>query len=274
MSELKVAISLALVGLLSLTAPGQARAAGEGGDEEATPAADPEAEATPTEAPAEGEAGAVVKQTNKRKWGVGARLRYVFVPQAMLNLFLQHSTSMNSVGFGAEVVGRKGDSDIVFGLEYDGASPENGLYQDKGDDPGQCLLDSGKCPDYTRFDGLGMIGLDASFIWHANLSSKVQLRYGGGLGIGIVTGALYKTKMRCPAGTTNDDLDDPNACGDPNVGANQVEPEKKSDDVPPVVPIINALIGARFLISDNLAVNVETGFRDVFYLGMGADWIF
>lgn len=275
MSELKVAISLALVGVLSLAAPGRARAAGDG-DEAATPATDPEGEATPTEPPTEGEgeAGAVVKQTNKRKWGVGARLRYVFVPKAMLNLFLQHSTRMDSVGFGAEVVGRKGDSDIVFGLEYDGASPENGLYQDKGDDPGLCTLDAGKCPDYYRFDGLGMIGVDASFIWHANLSSKVQLRYGGGLGIGIVTGAMYKTKMRCQPGTTNSSLDDPNACGDPTVPANQVSPEEKSSDVPPVVPIINALIGARFLISDNLAVNVEGGFRDLFYLGMGADWIF
>jgi hypothetical protein len=274
MSELKVAISLALVGLLSFAAPGAARAATDGGDEEATSATDPEAEATPTEAPSE-EGSAVVKQTNKRKWGVGARLRYVFVPQAMLNLFLDHSTSMNSVGIGAEVVGRKGDSDIVFGLEYDGASPENGLYQDKGDDPGLCNSgngDQGKCPDYTRFDGLGMIGLDASFIWHANLSSKVQLRYGGGLGIGIVTGAMYKTKMKCATGTTLGDLDDPNACGDPKT--NFVTPEEKSDDVPPVVPIINALFGARFLVSDNLAVNVETGFRDVFYLGMGADWIF
>jgi hypothetical protein len=271
MSELKVAISLALVGVLSLAAPRPAGAAGGDDEEETTPAAEPsEGEATPPE----GEGGTLVKQSNKRKWGVGARLRYVFVPQAMLNLFLEHSTSMNSVGFGAEVVGRKGESDIVFGIEYDGASPENGLYQDKGDDPGLCTSDAGKCPDYTRFDGLGMIGLDASFIWHANLSSKVQLRYGGGLGIGIVTGAIYQTKMRCQPGTTVSDLDDPNACGDPTVGANQVEPEKKSDDVPPVVPIINALIGARFLISDNLAVNVETGFRDLFYLGMGADWIF
>jgi hypothetical protein len=273
MSELKVAISLALVGVLSLAAPQEARAEGDGGDDEAaTPAA--EGEATPTEAPAEGESEGVVKKSNKRKWGVGARLRYVFLPKAMLNLFLEHSTSMSSVGFGAEVVGRKGDSDIVFGLEYDGASPEDGLYQDKGDDPGLCTSDSGTCPDYTRFDGLGMIGVDASFIWHANLSSKVQLRYGGGLGIGIVTGAIYQTKMRCQPGTTVSDLDDPNACGDHNVGANQVEAEKKSSDVPPVVPIIIALFGARFLISDNLAVNVETGFRDVFYLGMGADWIF
>ncbi len=270
MLERKRAISLALVGLLSLGTPALALAAegeGEGGeDETASPPSEP-AETPPEEG---SEGSALVKKTNKRHWGVGARLRYVFVPKAMLNLFLAHSTSMNSVGFGAEVVGRKGDSDIVFGIEYDGASPENGLYQDKGDDPGQCQADSGKCPDFTEFDGLGMIGLDVTFIWHAQLSSRVQLRYGGGAGVGIVTGAVYQTKKFCPPGTTNDSLDDPNKCATTLPG----ETRKKSDSVPPVVPIISALIGARFLISDNLSLNAEFGFRDVLYLGMSTDWIF
>ena len=273
MSERKRAISLALVGLLSLGAPALAHAAGDGDDDSSAAPADPaEGEAAPpSEAPAE---ESLVKKSNKRRWGVGARVRYVFVPEGMLDLFLAHATSMSSVGIGAEVVGRKGDSDIVFGIEYDGASPSNGLYQDKGDDAKNCLANHDQCPDYTRFDGLGMIGIDAQFIWHANLSEKVQLRYGGGLGIGIVTGAIYQTKMACPTTVSNDNLDDPNACGDPTNPGAQIEPEKKSDDVPPVVPIISALFGARFLISDNLAVNVDAGFRDVFYLGMGADWIF
>jgi hypothetical protein len=254
-----------LVGLISLGTSTVALADETGGDEEAGTASESE----PSEAPPAEEAVNAVAKGNKRQWGVGARLRYVFVPEGVLNLFLDHSTSMNSVGFGAEIVGRKGDTDIVFGIEYDGASPENGLYQDKGDDPSNCAaVDPGNCPDYTEFDGLGMIGIDASFIWHAKLSSRVQLRYGGGLGIGIVTGSIYQTKRACPAGTTIDDLDDPNACSD------VIEARKESEDVPPVVPIINALLGARFLISENLSLNVETGFRDVFYLGMGTDYIF
>ena len=119
-----------------------------------------------------------------------------------------------------------------------------------------------------------MIAIDVQWIWHAQLSDRVQLRYGGGLGIGIVTGAIYQTKMRCGTSVTLSDLDNPNACGDPTMAANQVEPEKKSDSVPPAVPIINALFGARFLVSDNIAVNVDAGFHDFFFLGMGADYIF
>src|SRR5262245_42999240 len=100
MSERKRAISLALVGLLSLGAlPSMALAQEGGGEEEAAPPS--EGEATPS---AEGgEETVLTKKSNKRRWGVGARLRYVFVPEAMLNLFLAHSTAMNSVGFGAEV---------------------------------------------------------------------------------------------------------------------------------------------------------------------------
>jgi hypothetical protein len=266
MSYRKRAISLALMGAFSLAVP----AYGLAQEEESPPSAsEPEPAAPePSEEVISGTA------SNKRQWGVGARLRYVFVPQGLLDLFLAHSTTMTSVGIGAEVVGRKGDTDIVFGIEYDGASPDDGLYQDKGDDPGLCPTDPSKCPDYTEFDGLGVIGLDASFIWHARLADRIHLRYGGGLGLGIVTGSIYQTKMRCPSTTTNDTLDDPNACGNPGNPGDQVEPRKESDDVPPVVPIINVLLGARFLVTDNLSLNLEAGFRDVFYVGLGSDWVF
>jgi hypothetical protein len=264
-------ISLALLGVmtvggLTLGTPSLARAQ----DEEN---AEPPAEETSAEPGSEASDGSedlptVTRNANKRRWGVGARFRYVFLPAGVLELFLDHATSLSSVGFGAEVVGRKGNFDIVFGLEYDNVSPSDGLYQDKGDDPGDCGTNNDACPDFTRFDGLGVIALDANFVWHTKLASKIDLRYGGGLGIGIVTGDLYQTKKVCPPGTTIGDLDDPNAC------PTTLEAEKKSDDVPPVVPIVSLLLGVKFQVTDNVAINVETGFRDVFFLGAGTDWIF
>jgi len=268
MSSRKQSISFALVAVMSLGLPAIA-AAQDDPEGEGEPSA---AEPTPGEdgsAPADADSSSLVRNPNKRRWGVGARLRYVFVPQGVLNLFLDHSTSMNSVGFGAEVVGRKGDFDIVFGLEYDGASPSDGLYQDKGDDAGNCDTNTDECPDYTEFDGLGVIALDASFIWHAKITDKIQFRYGAGIGIGIVTGTMYQTKRLCPGVTSNDDLDNPDACN-----GDIIEARHESEDVPPVVPIINVLLGARFAISEDISLNVETGFRDVFYLGMGADYFF
>jgi hypothetical protein len=271
-------ISLALLGVLTVGGftLGAPRAAWAQDEENAEPPAEEgSAETGSGEA---GEAGSgeaddgtsIARPTNKRRWGVGARFRYVFLPAGVLELFLDHATSLSSVGFGAEVVGRKGNFDLVFGIEYDSASPEDGLYQDKGDDPGDCGTNADTCPDFTHFDGLGMIALDANFIWHTKLADKIDLRYGGGLGIGIVTGAIYQTKRFCPANVETGDLDDPNSCPTTLPG----ESEKKSDDVPPVVPIVSLLLGVKFQVTENIGINVETGFRDVFFLGAGTDWIF
>jgi hypothetical protein len=204
----------------------------------------------------------VVAPAAKRQWGVGARLRYIFLPRSVVELFVDKGTGMNSVGVGGELVTRKGNFDIVFGLQYDSLAANNGLYQDKGDDPGQCTADPDKCPDLREFENFGMISVDASFIWHTDITEKIQLRYGAGIGLGIMTGKMYLTETRCPPGTTLEDLDSVSSC--PTSGAREEE-----EDVPPVLPIINLLVGARFMLADNISFNVETGFRDVFYLGAG-----
>jgi hypothetical protein len=217
--------------------------------------------------PAPAEAPSVTKDPNRRRWGVGARLRYVFVPAGFLELFnLTHATSMNSIGVGGEVVTRKGDFDIVFGVEYDGASPSDGLYLKKGDNiqsPG---------PDFVKFDGLSAIGFDASFLWHAKLSDKVQLRYGGGLGINIVLGDVLQTDMNCDPGTQPSDLDDPATPKCHPLPGGKVN--QKSNDVPPVVPIVNLILGARFKVAEGFSLNVEAGFHDMFFVGVSSDYVF
>src|SRR5262250_1270501 len=108
--------------------------------------------------------------------GVGGRFRYIFLPSAVLNLFLGHSTSMNSFAAGGEVIRRKGNLDIVFGLEYANISPSNGLYLEKGKNPA-LMTDQ---PDYVTFDNFSMISLDGTFIWHSDLADWMQFRYGTG----------------------------------------------------------------------------------------------
>ncbi len=200
------------------------------------------------------------------KIGLGVRVRDVFMPQAVLNLFLDHSTSMNQYGIGAEVVRRKGDFDIVFGLEYDSVQPANGLYLKSGDNPSGCVPGD-TCPDYITFKNFSLLGLDASFIWHYKITDMVQLRYGAGIGVGFVLGELDKTHTQCGGGTTVGQLDDPNAC-------TKVGGMIKSGDVPPVVPIVNVQLGARIKVNKQLGVNLEAGFRDVFFFGLGTDYIF
>jgi hypothetical protein len=262
MSTSKRLISLALCSLLGL---GSTTAlAQEGGEAEGEEGAEPMGEETPEDADG---TPVVVAPTQKRQWGVGARLRYIFMPRSVTELFVDKATSLNSVGFGAEIVTRKGNFDIVFGLEYDSLAAKSGLYQDKGDDPARCTGQAGgdadQCPDFREFDSFGMVSVDASFIWHTDITEKIQLRYGAGIGLGLMTGKMDVTKTTsCPAGTTLDDLDNSGVC-------TRAPTTEEEDDVPPVLPILNFLVGTRFMLADNIAFNVETGFRDIFYLGAG-----
>jgi hypothetical protein len=204
------------------------------------------------------------EQATKARWGVGARGRYFFIPTAVLNLFMDHSTALNTFSVGAEVVRSKGDLDIVFSLDYSDGSPPDGLYLEQGDDPAVF----GQYPDYTEFDGLALLSVDASFIWHANITKQIQFRYGAGLGIGVVLGTIYQTDTMCPPGTTADNLDNENFCT--RVPGTRHE----SDDVPPVLPVVNVLLGFRFKLADQVAINLEGGFRDGFFVGLGTTYVF
>jgi hypothetical protein len=255
----KLSMSFALVVAIGLSPSAWAQEEGET-EEEAAAASEP----SPDESAETADGTPVIAQpVAKRAWGVGARLRYIFLPAGVTELFVDHATSLSAVGLGAEVTTRKGNFDIVFGFQFDSLTADAGLYQDKGDDPGQCLADPNQCPDYREFDDFGMFGIDASFIWHAKITDRIQLRYGAGIGLAFMTGDMYLTPRACPPGTTLDSLDDPDQCA---LATGQRVAE---EDVPPVLPIINLLVGARFQLADNISFNVETGFRDVFYLGAG-----
>jgi hypothetical protein len=218
------------------------------------------------EDPDEGAAPTLIRDPNKRRWGVGARLRWVFLPKALIEVFVDHGTGMSSVGYGAEVITRKGDFDIVFGFEYEDIAPEAGLYLEKGDMPNS-MTDG---PDLVEFDGFGLLGLDVQFVQNARLTDKVALRYGGGVGVGLVLGDVLQTDYYCPGATQPSDLENQTGCV-PVLGGKNKTP---SDDVPPVVPIISALFGARFQVSDGFTLNFETGFRNMFYLGVSGGYLF
>jgi hypothetical protein len=196
--------------------------------------------------------------------GIGARGRFIFLPQSVLQLFLGHATSMTSFSVGGEVVRKKGNLDIVFGLEYANISPKDGLYLEKGKDP----ANFGDSPDYVHFNNFSMISLDGSFIWHSDLTDFMQLRYGAGIGVGFLLGDIEKQKTSCASNTTVDQLDDPNTTQCVR------QPTVKNADKPPVVPIVNLLAGIRFKLGEQGSINLELGFRDVFFGGLSLDYFF
>ncbi len=198
------------------------------------------------------------------RWGIAARSYFVFVPEALFNLFVDHSTPMQSVSFAGSVIRRKGNFDIQLTLEYGRFAPDDGLWQEKDEDPSMV----GMYPDYNRFGDLGMISVDASFIWHVNLTDFMQFRYGAGIGVGVKLGDATETDTMCDSTTTVDDLDDPNRC-------TEIPTSRETIDIPPVLPVINLLLGLRFKLVDELSLNIETGFRfPAFFVGGSVGYFF
>lgn len=194
--------------------------------------------------------------------GVGLRVRYVMMPKSIIELFVDSASSgVGHPGFGLEVVRRKANFDIVLGVEYENISPDDGLFLEKGDTPGV----PGENPDFVEFDGFGLLGLDVAFVWHKEIVPKVDFRYGAGIGIAAVLGDVIQTDTACSVqGDIDSCVEDPTA----------PQQHEKSEDVPPVVPLVNVLLGARFEVAPNLTVNAEAGFRDLFYMGLGTTYLF
>jgi len=192
-----------------------------------------------------------LEQGAPAQFGIGLRVRYVFMPESMLELFLEDAPSGAAhPGFGLELVRRKGDFDIVLGLEYANISPDDGLYLESGDVPG--TAGGGMNPDLTEFEDFAMLGADVSFIWHQKIVSKVDFRYGAGIGVAAVLGKILQTDTNCSV------MGDINSCT-PITGGGDIRVENQ--DVPPAVPIVNILAGVRLEVAPQLTVNVETGFR-------------
>lgn len=222
---------------------------------------------------------------------LGVRARYIFVTKAMLSPYLNADTGtqMNSYSVGLEYVYRKpGKSyDIVTSLDFSWLAVDDGNYLGSGHDPS---LDT----HYTQFRNLSFVSADVSIIgWHKFLP-WLELRYGGGLGIGYVPGEVLITNNgpQCTAANAKD----PSQCFPVNIGpingkptagqeatlqgsANgatdtNTTPHRHPGSVPPVMGVVNLLVGLRFYPTPHMAVSWEIGFRDAMFTGLSAHYLF
>jgi hypothetical protein len=213
------------------------------------------------DAEADADAAADVEDLDQPQWGVGLRIRPVTVPNWLIELFVDDGTSMTSVGYGIEAVRRRGNFDMVIGFEYESVNAGDGYYLEKGKmkaDPG------GDAVDYVEFDGLALMGLDFTFLWHAEFTRVFAFRAGAGIGAGLVLGKVWQTSQLC---TADADLES-------GAGCTSLQDRHESDSVPPVIPIVNFQAGFRFRPIDKLSINLDGGFRDMFYVSLSADYFF
>jgi len=207
----------------------------------------------------------------KVEWGVGFRLRNVRIPKGLLELFVDRAPAgVSSTGFGIEGVRRKGNMELILGLEYEKLIPDGGTLSECQSDTAGCIwIDKGDMipqdePDLVEFDGFGWFTIDFTFAWRNQFTKQLALRYGAGIGIGIPFGKILRTDYVC---TTSD----PGSCFQkPN--AEHLRDEEKG--VPPVLPVINAMVGLQFNPIEQVAINIEIGIRTIPYFGMSAGYFF
>jgi hypothetical protein len=260
------------------------------------PTAAPAAEPTPpTPAPAAATAPTpppVEEPVEIGRHSIGMRARYIFVTKVMLSPYFNANTGtqLNSFSVGLEYVWRGPGKhyDVVTSLDFSWLPVDDGNFLGSGHDPS---LDT----HYTQFHNLSFVSADVSIIgWHKFLP-WLELRYGGGLGIGWVPGEVLLTNNGPMCTTQN--ANDTTQCyplitgpinGKPTpaqeqqlkasegggTDTNTTPHRHPSADKPPVMGVVNLLVGLRFYVAKRMTLTWEIGFRDAMFTGFGLHYLF
>jgi hypothetical protein len=222
------------------------------------------------------------------RYAIGIRpVRFVFVPNSFLQPYLKASTQMNSVSTGLEFIYRHETYDVVTSLDFMYLNIDDGNWLANGHD---AALDT----HYVQFRGLSFLSADVSIIGHHTWAAApwFELRYGAGVGLGLVLGDVLLTN-------NSDSCNDKNVSNiaqchplgvnltAPNYEAQLAATEKNnntdtaltphrhvSQDKWPVAPVLNILVGFKFRLHKHVSTQIEIGFRDAMFLGAGLHYWF
>jgi hypothetical protein len=250
--------------------------------------------------PPPGEAGPVVpagelteeaapRRAPDVSYGVAARGRWVSVPEWFLDVFSDENVPLSSWGTGIEFFRRKGVFDLVLSFSYQNMSPPPGNWLGPGN---AANIDT----DYVVVNGLALWATDISFIWHSNFTDWFGMHYGGGIGLAYVSGEILRISNgpqcnamnagdinQCyPVGVTpngSDTLPLPANLTTPktDIPDTQQNPRQFRDsNKPPVLPILNAIIGVNFRLPQvrGWEARIEGGFYNAFFVGGAVGYTF
>ena len=192
-------------------------------------------------------------------WGMGAKVRRSFVTPYIQKLFLDDTPGSATMdGGGIDFARRTGSTEVVFGFGYDRLEAKQGYYLEKGGDP----LVPGKV-DYVSFNHPNpahWYTAEVTVTNHARIHKFLEFRYGAGLGIAVVRADIRKTDALCTGPKIQQD------CMLDPMG---VEVNKRAD-LPPVFPIVNALVGLQLRPFEFLHIHIDAGLHTVPYISVGA----
>jgi hypothetical protein len=195
-------------------------------------------------------------------YALGTRLRGLFVPAWFLEAFMTHAHSLNSFTWGVDFTRRKGNLDMVIGMDvgwYGNFKDANWTGNDESSYAGDTY--------WTEFRKFIFTSFDINWIWHYDFTPWLAFRAGGGVGIGFLAGNYYKTQS---SGCSAANVDDKTQCF-PLPGT----PRKKEDlSYYRVLPVVSALLGFRFKLQRHFVATVEGGFHNGFFVGASGQYVF
>jgi hypothetical protein len=211
------------------------------------------------------------------EYGLGVRLRSVWVPKSVLELFVDRSAGgAQNFGLGVDLTRRRGTTELQLGFEYERVNVGQGVWINKGDD-----VANGDEADYVLSPNssghqLGWFTIEFTFLNHAEITKWLSFRYGGGIGLGVIIGELDHYNVLCN-GATNANPE-PGCVPDRfNGTATYTEPGGPTPvayDLPPVFPVVNAILGFQLKPSDKMTINIEGGIRTLPFFGVSSSYFF
>lgn len=240
----------------------------------AGPALDEESQPEPAAADPAAPAATATVTDGDVQYGIGIRLRNVRVPAAILELFLERAAGGSSnVGYGLELSRRRGTVEIQLGLEFEHLTVGEGVWINRDEPVDQGYeADFVLAPDHApNGDKLGWFTIEFSFFNHAVINKNFAVRYGGGAGLGILTGGLWHYDVQCVGATNNNP--EP-GCRPVQLGGNGLATGPVKYNLPPVFPVVNAIVGLQIKPIDKMVINIEGGIRTAPFFGTTIGYFF
>lgn len=212
------------------------------------------------------------------EYGVGVRFRSVWVPRSVLQLFVERAAGgAQNFGTGVDLTRRRGTTELQLGFEYERVNVGEGVWINKGDNIATGdEIDYVLSPEHSHHQ-LGWFTVEFTFLNHAEINKVISVRYGGGIGLGIVTGELDHYNIICAPGATNANPEPgcipPRFNGPGMYSENNVETQV-SYSLPPVFPVVNAILGLQIKPTDKLTINIEGGIRTLPFAGVSSSYFF
>jgi hypothetical protein len=227
-------------------------------------------------------AGTVAVAGGDVEYGLGVRLRSVWIPKSVLQLFVTRAAGgAHNYGLGVDLSRRRGSTELQLGFEYEHVNVGQGVWINKGDnvamgDEADYVL--GPDPSTGSGHQFGWFTLEFSFFNHAEITPWLSVRYGAGLGLGILIGEIDHYNIICAPGATNASPE-PGCVPPQRFNGTGMYREGQETLVPydlgtPVFPVVNAVVGLQFKPTDHTTINLEGGIRTMPFVGVSSSMFF